>query len=717
MKNMMINGPILNRIYDNVKVSKEQKESNIHNAFEIYNKIPNGYNSLTSNVGLVVGKVQSGKTANIIALTGMAFDNNHRLCIMLLSDTNNLLDQNSDRIKESFNGIDKVVVFKKSSNGDFDDLEKVDIDYLYDNGYKVIICSLKHYKHISDITKKLANTGFLNDYSLIIDDESDDISQNTDKDKFAFNESGIYENERSSTNASIIELKNSLLKNSYISVTATPQANILLQKFQSLAPNFCVTIQPGKGYTGLNSFHSQNSNKVVVIKDFSKENLKNNTLPNIPNSLYDALLFFVAGAIVRVKRETEEFKHSFLIHPSKRIVDHQKLYDSLDALINNKKYGVCHRNNTGIDFFKDVLKKYTEITNKDNITIDDVENMLKSLRVHCINGLNDVNNLQQKMKVLPFHIVIGGDMLDRGITIPGLAVSYMTRESKIGQVDTLLQRARWFGYKSSIFDVCRVYLTEQLKQQFEEIIEHEDSLWDFLTYCSDLTYDIRNEKVELVINSNLLKPTNQSKADFDFNKLNSVESQKVFTINNNYNNDNITLLKKYEELNGEILRFNDTQQHKCIKITFKDFREILFKFHFQDKSYTNQDSFNYENIINICNRLNIDDDEPIDLLRMRIHDNEKRSTVDINTCKILNLMQGRSEGKDVNDNGFYQGDRYIVNDNIMIQVHHVILKNDVCDYYKTGDEVIMLSILFPKKYAMQGVVTRKQVSELARKFY
>ena len=34
MKNMMINGPILNRIYDNVKVSKEQKESNIHNAFE-----------------------------------------------------------------------------------------------------------------------------------------------------------------------------------------------------------------------------------------------------------------------------------------------------------------------------------------------------------------------------------------------------------------------------------------------------------------------------------------------------------------------------------------------------------------------------------------------------------------------------------------------------------------------------------------------------------
>ena len=48
------------------------------------------------------------------------------------------------------------------------------------------------------------------------------------------------------------------------------------------------------------------------------------------------------------------------------------------------------------------------------------------------------------------------------------------------------------------------------------------------------------------------------------------------------------------------------------------------------------------------------------------YDNEKRSTVDINTCKILNLMQGRSEGKDVNDNGFYQGDRYIVNDNIMI---------------------------------------------------
>jgi len=717
MKNMIVNGDVLNSIYSNLKVSEEQKHSNIENALNIFNKIPNGFNSLSNNVGLVVGKVQSGKTANIIALTALSFDNNHKLSIMLLSDTNNLLDQNSERIVKSFSGIDSVVVLKKSVNGDFNNVDADELEYLYGQGKKIIICSLKHYKHINELCEIIKKTSYAKDFSMIIDDESDDISQNTSKDKFTVNENNVLvENERSRTNEAIVNLKKSLDNSAYISVTATPQSNILLQRFQSLAPNFCVTIQPGIGYTGLTSFHSSESDKVEVIDDFKKEDLEGKNLGHIPNSLYKAIVFFIAGGIVRKKRETKSFKHSMLIHPSKKIVDHQKLYVAIQSLISSYKYGVMRNNNTAKDLYLDVKKQYVNIVNKDDCSFDDVKDFIMSIKTHCINGLNDVNDLGQRMKILPYHIIIGGDMLDRGITIDGLAVSYMSRDSKIGQVDTLLQRARWFGYKQSYFDTCRVYLTELLKLQFEEIIEHEDSVWDFLTYCSNLSYDIRNENVELVINSGVLRPTSTSKAEVNYGKLSAVESQKFFTINKELNQNNIDLVKNIESKEGLLLEFNEVQTHKLVRINFSEFKQFLMKFKFQDNSIINQSSFDAKSIIDICNKLNIPEDEKIDVLRMRLNHNESRTSVDSSTCKIVNIMQGRSEGKTIDDKDYYVGDRYLVKDNIMLQIHHVILKNDIVDLYKKGDEVIMISILFPNQYAMKGMVTRKQISEIERKY-
>ena len=53
-----------------------------------------------------------------------------------------------------------------------------------------------------------------------------------------------------------------------------------------------------------------------------------------------------------------------------------------------------------------------------------------------------------------YGILIGGDMLGRGITIDGLTVSYLTRDtvSGKGNIDTILQRARWLGYRKIEFN-------------------------------------------------------------------------------------------------------------------------------------------------------------------------------------------------------------------------------------------------------------------------
>ena len=55
-------------------------------------------------------------------------------------------------------------------------------------------------------------------------------------------------------------------------------------------------------------------------------------------------------------------------------------------------------------------------------------------------------------------IVIGGLSLSRGLTIEGLTVSYIYRNSKM--YDTLMQMGRWFGYRDGYEDLCRVYMSD-----------------------------------------------------------------------------------------------------------------------------------------------------------------------------------------------------------------------------------------------------------------
>ena len=94
---MITNGDILKQVFVNGNYSGEQQKSTLTNAQRIYSKLPSSTNDIKSNVGLVVGRVQSGKTANIITLSALALDNDYKVIILFLSDTNNLLTQNTER--------------------------------------------------------------------------------------------------------------------------------------------------------------------------------------------------------------------------------------------------------------------------------------------------------------------------------------------------------------------------------------------------------------------------------------------------------------------------------------------------------------------------------------------------------------------------------------------------------------------------------------------
>ena len=66
--------------------------------------------------------------------------------------------------------------------------------------------------------------------------------------------------------------------------------------------------------------------------------------------------------------------------------------------------------------------------------------------------------------------------MDRGFTVEGLTVTYMPRNVGVGNVDTIQQRARFFGYKRSYLGYCRVFLDQVTIDAYNAIIEHEENV-------------------------------------------------------------------------------------------------------------------------------------------------------------------------------------------------------------------------------------------------
>ena len=134
-------------------MSEDNAKEKFKNANKILRKCPNPCEEISeSNTGIVIGKVQSGKTSNFISLIALAFDNDYQIAIVLGGNKKNLVSQNAERIEEYMNCSD-IVVLSTTDNEDI--LITSQIENFIDQGKKVIIVGLKHQKHIKSITRNL----------------------------------------------------------------------------------------------------------------------------------------------------------------------------------------------------------------------------------------------------------------------------------------------------------------------------------------------------------------------------------------------------------------------------------------------------------------------------------------------------------------------------------------------------------------------------------
>lgn len=77
----------------------------------------------------------------------------------------------------------------------------------------------------------------------------------------------------------------------------------------------------------------------------------------------------------------------------------------------------------------------------------------------------------------PFSIFVGGQVLDRGITIPNMVGFYYGRNPKTMQQDTVMQHSRMFGYREKeLLSITRFYTTRKIYENMVKITEIDMAL-------------------------------------------------------------------------------------------------------------------------------------------------------------------------------------------------------------------------------------------------
>lgn len=458
--------------------------------------------------GLVLGYVQSGKTANYTALIAKAVDVGYRLIIVLAGMDNGLRRQTQVRLQKELVGDSedptKSVALPDSGkhwhtfttkdlNGDF---RAGNVSTAALQGTQPVLLVVKKNTHVLKRMLKWldkADTAtFLNLPVLVIDDEADQASIDISS-----------EEEPSAINQRIRSLLNKFSRCAYVAYTATPFANILIPA-NAQAPDigddlypkdFIIGLPKPDGYVGAESLFGKSAftgeedeeNGLDVIRIVPEQDVQTlQELTELPETLSKALLDFVLAGSAKAQLGNADEPATMLIHISHLIERHDTIY----SLVSDKFREIQDEwryfpENIGKELKFRWEKEFVpllEQVGKESITFSDLEmhisKFLESVDIKAINSAKgDVADYEQEpsLKV----IAIGGNKLSRGLTLEGLLVSYFTRSTDT--YDTLMQMGRWFGYREEYKSLTRLYTTEDLANRFSHLALVEHQLREDLT--------------------------------------------------------------------------------------------------------------------------------------------------------------------------------------------------------------------------------------------
>lgn len=413
--------------------------------------------------GLIYGFVQSGKTG-VLSVTGaIGADEGYETIIILTSDINPLYEQTFGRIQQAYPGID--IIGKNDFRNQDSFIKRV----------RMGKCAIVTSKNVSTLQTLVQNfkAGRLRGLrTLIIDDEADQASLNTRASK--------KDGTLSAINRLIDELRSLFGRNTYLQVTATPQALFLQTPGHDFRPRFTVLSNPGAEYIGGEDFFGDNASLVrefdlAHINDLVAAGQPKPSL-SLPVSLVRALDTFMVGATF--KRYSDPTQNcAFLCHVSTRRDDHNHIYNLMlkykEDLIESFKNKKDRLKTRLEEAYEDLSASHEPLRKiKFDHLIDKMIFFSPGINVKLVNGDTD----EDVAVTQPYNLFVGGNKLGRGVTIKNLLVSYYGRNPRQPQADTVLQHARMYGYRRKDIGLIRLFLPSQLHVIFRAIYRMEKSL-------------------------------------------------------------------------------------------------------------------------------------------------------------------------------------------------------------------------------------------------
>ncbi|MGG0836971.1 Z1 domain-containing protein [Bacillus paralicheniformis] len=459
--------------------------------------------------GLVLGHVQSGKTANFTGLINKAFDVGYKLVIVLAGMHNDLRAQTQLRLEREVVGtVDRItgekqgVALVKTGGTQIETWTTVQDDISTNNAIgiknldKPILLVVKKQKDVLtrliDLLKNSIKHSEVRPPALIIDDEADQASVDA---------SGKNTIDPSKINRFIRELISLFSQKSYVGYTATPFANLLIKADvdhnevgKDLYPkDFVIALPKPNGYCGPDEYFNttgyMEDNKPMFIRYLDSEDItvlenmrtKDNAdlFSKVPKSMQKAIFSFLLSASIRNLRGQINDHNSMLIHTS-RLTDVQnsmcsvikEFYKKLsnDLIYNSKSEYITKLQELYEDDFLEVQSSLESSQQFRMLAWEDIYKQIKvvagKVEVMEINGESEDVLEYDKYKENGLYVIaIGGNKLSRGLTLEGLTVSYYYRGSSM--YDTLMQMGRWFGFRNGYMDLCRIYTSPEIAENFQ----------------------------------------------------------------------------------------------------------------------------------------------------------------------------------------------------------------------------------------------------------
>lgn len=475
--------------------------------------------------GLVLGHVQSGKTSNYAGLLCRAADAGYKLFIVITGIHENLRAQTQQRINEGFINLAPAHMkpISLTSTEDFSWQKAEQQIPPQAVGTSVVLVVKKNSRVLENLLQWLRDSSKPNgDWAdmplLLIDDESDNASVNTNKEEF----------DPTKINRMIRSILNIFRKSSYVGYTATPFANIFIDPdsehemySHDLFPKdfiYCLS-SPDNYFSAEKIFfddeESPRHHLVTVndAEDVLPRSAKSRFIPEqLPGSLIEAVkTFFIACAIRTLRGDgTEHMSMLVNVSPYAAVQEQVKLL--LDDEVQRLRNIICaSARMSGQEnlFWLSLEAMFNSQYSGCGISWEDIRRVLpeiaRSMQLRVINSKSqDVLKYQDYTETGLHVIAVGGYTLSRGLTLEGLMISYWNRNSKA--YDTLLQMGRWFGYRDKYEDLCRIWMPLDAQEWYAHIAEISQELRDDLISMTqrgltpaDFGLKVRNHPETLVV--------------------------------------------------------------------------------------------------------------------------------------------------------------------------------------------------------------------------